>query len=100
MENYSEEALQAAAAPGIAKAQASFDAVATEMAGRPAEEVHAELVKRLEAEPFHWDDEGLRTIAASISEASSDGDSSEDSDHDESREPDPDQSGEQQTPDT
>jgi hypothetical protein len=74
MEDYDEDAVQAAVAPGIAKAQAQFDAVAKEMRGRPVEEVHAELVKRLEAEPFVWDAEGLGKIAASISGASGDSD--------------------------
>jgi hypothetical protein len=76
MADYDEKALQDAVAPGIAKAKAQFDAVAKEMAGRPADDVHAELVKRLEAKPFEWDDEGLRRIAASISEATSGSDDS------------------------
>jgi hypothetical protein len=64
--------LHAALAPGIAKAKAMFEAVAKEMGGRSAADVHAELVKRLEAEPFEWDDTGLRKIASSISGDSSD----------------------------
>jgi hypothetical protein len=84
MEDYDEKALQDAAATGIAKAKAQFDAIAKEMAGRPADDVHAELVKRLEAKPFEWDDEGLRRIAASISEATSESeDSSAQADTDE-----------------
>ncbi len=67
MESYDEDAVQAAIAPGVAKARAQFDAVAKEMGGRPVDEVHAELVKRLEAEPFVWDAEGLRKVATSIS---------------------------------
>jgi hypothetical protein len=70
--DYDEGALQAALEPGIAKAKAMFDAVAKEMAGKSAEDVHAALVKRLEAEPFEWDDTGLRKIASSISGASAD----------------------------
>jgi hypothetical protein len=72
MTDYDEDALQAALEPGIAKARAMFDAVAKEMAGKSAEDVHAALVKRLEAEPFEWDDTGLRKIASSISGTSSD----------------------------
>jgi hypothetical protein len=72
MDDYDEDALQAALAPGVAKAKSLFDAVAKDMAGQSADDIHAELVKRLEAEPFEWDDKGLREIASSISRASSD----------------------------
>ena len=71
MDDYDEDALQAALAPGIAKAKSLFDAVAKDLAGQSADDIHAELVKRLEAEPFEWDDKGLREIASSISRGSS-----------------------------
>ena len=66
-----EETLRAAMAPGTAKAKAICEAVAGELAGQPAAQVHAELVKRLEAEPFEWDDEQLQDLATSISDDSS-----------------------------
>jgi hypothetical protein len=69
MDNYNEDALQAAVAPGIAKAQAIFDQVANDMAGHSASEIHDEPVKQLEAAPFEWDDKGLQEIANSISKA-------------------------------
>ncbi|MDP9221020.1 MAG: hypothetical protein M3P23_10850 [Actinomycetota bacterium] len=72
MADYDEDALQAALAPGIAKAKALFDEVAKEMGSQSADDVHAELVKRLEAEPFEWADKGLREIASSISAGSTD----------------------------
>jgi hypothetical protein len=69
MESFDEDALQAAAAPGLEKAKQRFEAIAEEMAGQSADDIHAELVKRLESEPFSWDDKGLRDIASAISEA-------------------------------
>jgi hypothetical protein len=83
MESFNDDALQAAAGPGLEKVKAQFEAVAKDMAGRPADDVHQELVKRLEAEPFAWDDKGLRDIASSISQAASGADDPEDSPDDE-----------------
>jgi hypothetical protein len=71
MDDYDEDALEAALAPGIAKAKSLFDAVAKDLAGQSADDIHAELIRRLEAEPFEWDDKGLREIASSISRGSS-----------------------------
>jgi hypothetical protein len=72
MAKVSEDTIRAAMAPGVDKAQATFAAVAQDMAGRSADEVHDELVKRLEAEPFAWDDDELRKIAATIGDQPSD----------------------------
>lgn len=70
MAKVSEDTLRAAMAPGVQNAQSTFDSVAEEMAGQPADDVHDELVKRLQAEPFAWDDEELRKIAATIGDQS------------------------------
>jgi hypothetical protein len=78
MESFNQDALQAAAAPGLEKAKQRFEAIAEEMAGQSADDIHAELVKRLESEPFSWDDKGLRDIATAISEAAPEADDAED----------------------
>jgi hypothetical protein len=78
MESFNEDDLRAAAAPGLEKARERFEAIAEEMAGQSADDIHAELVKRLEAEPFSWDDKGLRDIASAISEAAPGTDDAED----------------------
>lgn len=67
-----EEMLRAAMAPGVAQAKRTFDDVAERMGDRSADEVHDELVKRLQADPFAWDDGELHKIAASIGQSSSD----------------------------
>lgn len=67
-----EEMLRAAMAPGVAQAKKTFDDVAERMGDRSADEVHDELVKRLQADPFAWDDSELHTIAASIGRSSTD----------------------------
>jgi hypothetical protein len=67
-----EEMLRAAMAPGVAQAKKTFGEVGEEMGARSADEVHDELVKRLQADPFAWDDGELRKIAATIGQPSSD----------------------------
>jgi hypothetical protein len=68
MAHVSKDALLEAMAPGVATATAICESVGKELAGEPAETVHAELVKRLQAEPFTWDDARLQEIATAISE--------------------------------
>jgi hypothetical protein len=41
------------------------------MAGHSADEIHQDLIERLEAEKFAWDDDGLRAIAAKLADSSS-----------------------------
>jgi hypothetical protein len=68
MAKVSEDAVRAAMGPGITASQATFDEVAEQMSDRSPDDIHAELVKRLQAEPFAWDDEELHKIAALIGE--------------------------------
>jgi hypothetical protein len=77
MASVSEDAVQAAMAPGVAKAKSIFDELADRMADSPASDVHEELVKRLQAEPFAWDDSELQKIASTIGRGSSDDSSSD-----------------------
>ncbi|MFL6099782.1 MAG: hypothetical protein ACJ71T_07495 [Actinomycetales bacterium] len=65
-----EEMIRAAMAPGLSQAKRTFDDVAQRMGERPPDEVHHELVERLQAEPFAWDDGELHKIAASIGQSS------------------------------
>jgi hypothetical protein len=87
MESFNQEHLQAAAAPGLEKAKQRFEAIAEEMAGQSADDIHAELVKRLESEPFSWDDKGLRDIASAISGAAPGANDAEDRPDDEQSAP-------------
>ena len=84
MAKVSEDSIRAAMAPGIDQAQATFEAVAQDMAGRSADDVHDERVKRLEAKPFPWDDGELRKIAATIGDESSSTDDDSAEKHDRS----------------
>ena len=70
MPSLNQDKLEAAMAPGVAKAKEICETVANDMAGGSADEIHAELVRRLQAEPFEWDDERLQELAASISGSS------------------------------
>jgi hypothetical protein len=62
-----QDVFRAAMAPGIAKAKSICEAVAQELRGESAARVHDELVKRLQAEPFEWDDQQLQELSTSIS---------------------------------
>jgi hypothetical protein len=69
MADIDEAAIRKAMAPGIAQAQRTFADVAERMSDRSADEVHHELVERLQAEPFAWDDQELQKLATSIGQA-------------------------------